>query len=331
MEAIQNSVDQLFPDTINRITSFSKSKNRILIYSMSDRHPGIYRVIDLSKKALVFELEKNSDIDKALLNQQYALGLKMRDGVQLQSYLTLPGPPSAGPYPMVALVHGGPWSRDTWGYDEEVQLLANRGYAVFQLNFRGSSGYGRSNSGRYSGDFEDMVKDVADGTQQLVKKGWIDGNRLAIMGASFGGYASVAAQMFEPGLFQCSISYAGVFDMEEQIENWQDSFWKHRQGTYAYDKWVEILGDPDEEQNYIRSISPRHNAHKINKPVLLAHGKADRVVDVEQTRDMASALKSAGNTPETLYLPAEQHGVASMKNRIKYYERVLEFLGENLN
>ena len=235
MQMIQDSLDQGWPDTVNRFVNYSKDQNRILVYSYSDRNSGVYRVIDISKNKLMFEMKRHSDIPEERLHQQYTLNMKMRDDVKLQAYLTLPGSPKDGPYPMVALVHGGPWSRDVWGYDSEVQLLASRGYAVFQLNFRGSSGFGKDISLQYSGDFEGMVRDVADGTRQLIKKGWIDGERLAVMGTSFGGYAAIASQMFEPGLFNCSISYAGTFDLEEQIDNWRDSFWTNRQGSYAYD------------------------------------------------------------------------------------------------
>ena len=329
-DMLQASIDQAFPTSENTIVDFSKGKERLLIHSYSDRSPVSYRVVDIASKNIIFEAHSREWIDSAELHTQFSLNLKMRDGLVLQGYLTLPGAPDAGPYPMVALVHGGPWSRDTWGYDPIVQLLASRGYAVLQLNFRGSSGYGKTISQKYSGDFRDMVLDVTDATRQICERGWADPERLAIMGASFGGYAALAAQVFDPGLFQCSISYAGVFDVAEQIENWGDGFWRKRQGTYAYDYWVKRLGDPEKDAALIEELCPISNASSIQVPVFLAHGRLDRVVDIEQTKDMARALTQAGNKPRTLYLSAEQHGVSSMKNRKKYYDAVLDFLAEHL-
>ena len=261
---------------------------------------------------------------------QFSLTLPMRDGLKLQGYLTLPGPREGAPYPLVALVHGGPWARDIWGFDPEVQFLASRGYAVLQFNFRGSEGFGLSKGEAFAGDFRGMVDDVADATRQLVAGGLADPRRLAIMGASFGGYAAAAAAAFHPDLYSCAVSISGFFDLEEQIDQWKTRFWKDRQGTWAYDQWVEALGDPETNAERHRALSPRYHADKIGIPMLLIHGTSDTVVSDSQTKDFARALRRADNKPETLYLRWEAHGAAQLKNRVKTYEAVEEFLKENL-
>jgi dipeptidyl aminopeptidase/acylaminoacyl peptidase len=231
---------------------------------------------------------------------------------------------------MVTLAHGGPWARDRWGFDSEVQFLASRGYAVLQLNFRGSSGYNRKISTEYSGDFRAMVDDLSDATRLAVKEGWADPDRLAIMGASFGGYAAVASAAFDPDLYKCAVSIAGTFDIEKQIKNWKTRFWRSVQGTSAYDHWIEKLGDPAEEADYIHSISPINHLAEVKAPILLIHGKEDRVVSQKQSKDLAKELKRAGKEVETLYLKWERHSLDDLNSKIKAYSAIEAFLEENL-
>ncbi|MEM7672772.1 MAG: alpha/beta fold hydrolase [Verrucomicrobiota bacterium] len=326
----QKIVDDAFYATENIAIDQSEDGNRMLFSCYSDRVPAFYIVIDFETGEIVFNNSSLSNLDPLKMAANLPVNFTTKDGLSLEGYLTLPGPQEEGPYPTVALVHGGPWSRDTWGFDPVVQLLANRGYAVFQLNFRGSRGYSRSLFRDHAGDFLGMVSDVIDGTKRLVNSGIADPERLAIMGASFGGYAAVAAQMIDPNLYNCSIAFVGPFDMEMRLKNLSKRMIVGDGDNYGYDFWKRVMGDPGENADYYRKISPVHHADRITRPVLLAHGRADTNVDIDHTKAMARALRKAGNPAETLYLHYSGHGFASLRDRMKFYEKALEFLEEHL-
>lgn len=330
-KAIQVKLDQSFSDTVNVIRETDRARNRVLVFSFADNNPGVYRVVDLEKNSVLLAYNARSDLASKTMAKQLSLTVKVRDGLSLEGYVTLPGPKDAGPYPMVTLAHGGPWSRDVWGFDAEAQFLANRGYAVLQLNFRGSSGFNKTITHDHSGDFRGMIDDLSEVTRHLVKHGVADPERLAIMGASFGGYAAVGSAAFDPDLYQCAISIAGTFDIKKQMENWRSRFWKKRQGTAGYDAWVEHLGDPEISQQYIESISPIHHVDKIKIPILLIHGKSDRVVSYKQSKSLAKALKKNGNKPETLFIGWHGHSSSDLKGRVKTYSKIEKFLAEHLN
>ncbi|MCH6256507.1 prolyl oligopeptidase family serine peptidase [Puniceicoccaceae bacterium K14] len=327
---LQLKLDSTFKDSVNLIIDTDKDRKRIVVYAYSDRVPGNYRIIDLEANAVLLKDSTRSWINPSDMAKQLVLNMKMRDGLKLEGYVTLPGPKEEGPYPMITLAHGGPWARDTWGFDSVTQFLANRGYAVLQLNFRGSTGYSRKITDEYSGDFKGMVDDLSEATRHLVKGGIADPERLAIMGASFGGYAAIASAAFDPDLYQCAISMAGVFDIEKQMDNWKSRFWKQRQGTYAYDSWVETLGDPKSEEAYIKSISPIYHTDKIKVPVFLIHGRSDRIVSHTQSRKLAKELTKNDNKPETFFMSWQSHSIASLKDNVKAYSKIEEFLAEHI-
>ncbi len=330
-KSLQVTLDHNFSDTINLIIDSNHEEERFLVYSYSDRNPGVYRVYDAKENRIVITSNARPWIRPEYMASQLTLELTMRDGLKLEGYVTLPGPQDAGPYPMVTLVHGGPWARDRWGFEPVTQFLANRGYAVLQLNFRGSSGYTREISEQHSGDFKGMVEDLSEATRKLVDGGIADPKRLAIMGGSFGGYASVASAAFDPDLYKCAISLSGTFDIEKQINDWKNRFWKLRQGIAAYDYWVDRVGDPEKEADYIRSISPIHFVDEIRIPIMLVHGKSDRVVSHTQSKKLAQALTKVGNKPQTLFMEWQSHGLADLKSRIKVYSQIEEFLARHLS
>lgn len=327
---LQQHIDRSFPGVLNRIIDTDRELKRIVVYSYSDRESGIYRVVDLEENSVILQSPVYSGLPPESMSKQLSLKFRNRDDLQLEGFMTLPGPKEEGPYPTVVLPHGGPWARDTWGYDPEVQFLANRGYAVLQVNFRGSTGYPTSISQEHSGDFKGMVEDVIEATQASIRMGIADPDRIAIMGASFGGYVATLAPILEPELYSCSIAMMGVFDLSKQIDNWKSRFWKERQGTYAYDRWVSELGDPDEAKSELRAISPQFHANLIQIPVMLIHGKSDKIVTANQSKRFARALASAGNKPKTYYFNWETHGLAELKNRVKAYSAIETFLDQNL-
>lgn len=237
---------------------------------------------------------------------------------KIHGYLTLPK--GVGPFPTVLLIHGGPQLRDRWGFNPQVQFLALNGYAVFQINYRGSVGYGRRFGLKGFGMIADKsVEDVIEGAKWLVREGIADPARIAIMGGSFGGYVSTAAATREPGLWNAVISFGGLYDLERL----------HKRDQRMGYNWVDDLFTDYDQQLYTE-LSPIHHAGKVSAPVLLVHGKADQRVNARQARKMESALEKAGKEVETMYISWGVHGLPEEKDRRKFYLRILSFLEKHM-
>jgi dipeptidyl aminopeptidase/acylaminoacyl peptidase len=238
----------------------------------------------------------------------------------LYGYVTTPR--GAGKnLPMVVLPHGGPFGiSDEWAFDPEIQMLASAGYAVLQVNFRGSGGHGRAY--RHAGVRQwgrSMQDDVTDATRWAISEGIADGRRICIYGASYGGYAALMGSAKEPDLYRCAVGYVGVYDVPMWIGKggWADS-------ANAYlDGWV---GKPSE----LVSVSPVHLARQIRIPVLLVAGGQDERVPIEQSEAMEKALRAAGVPVDTLYIRTEGHGFFVDEHRKQFYERLLAFLDANI-
>jgi dipeptidyl aminopeptidase/acylaminoacyl peptidase len=222
--------------------------------------------------------------------------------------------------------HGGPWVRDVWNCDLFVQFLANRGYAVLQMNYRGSVGYGQELLLKGKHEIgRGIQNDIEDATRWAIEKGIADPSRIAIVGTSYGGFSALFALGKTPDLYRCGISIAGVTDWPDIIKGMREEEYK-----LSYDYWVEQLGDPKDDRPFLESISPVNFADKIVAPVLIVQGKEDRVVPPKQARLMIAALEKAGRTPEKLFLPYDGHGPTSEKGRVATYTRVESFLREHL-
>jgi len=248
--------------------------------------------------------------------------LKARDGVELHGYLTRPG--KEGPYPMVVLPHGGPHGvRDDWDYDWEVQLLSNRGYAVLQVNFRGSGGFGTDfEASGYHEWGAKMQDDITDATHWAIDNKLADADRICIFGSSYGGYAALMGAVREPMLYRCAIGYAGVYDLELLLSTGDVPL--SRLGRSYLNK---ALGSDVAE---LRSRSPVFNAAKIQIPVLLIHGKEDWRADFKHAKSMKKALETNHKEFEWMALSREGHGVYDEETRREVYERILKFLDQHL-
>jgi dipeptidyl aminopeptidase/acylaminoacyl peptidase len=257
------------------------------------------------------------------MRQKEPFRMEARDGTVLNGYITRPV--GNGPHPMVVLPHGGPHNiHNTWHFDRKIQLLANRGYAVLQVNYRGSGGYGV--------DFETagfrewgakMQDDITDATHWAIDKGHADKNRICIYGASYGGYAALMGSVKEPNLYRCAIGFAGVYDLELMLSS--ADIPRSKSGRAYLSK---ALGD-DREQ--LRSRSPARHAQAISIPILLIHGKEDWRVDFEHAKRMKAALESNKKSFEWMVLSREGHGVYDEASRREMYERILGFLDKHLH
>ncbi|MFA5263620.1 MAG: alpha/beta fold hydrolase, partial [Opitutaceae bacterium] len=323
----QKLLDGMFPGVIVRIIGSDEAQKIFLIATFSDRQPVIYSWVDLEKRTGGLIKKSAPWIDPQRMQPMHIVKFKTRDGRRLDSYLTLPaGASKKNPPPLVVLPHGGPWARDNWGYDNEAQFLASRGYAVLQPNYRGSTGCNWMFPEKDEWDFRKMHDDVTDATKFMIASGLIDSGRIAIMGASFGGYLAVSGVVNEPSLYRCAVTIAGVFDWEQQIKNEKyDQF-----DSPSYGRMMRKLGDAKKQPEKFDAISPGRHADQIRVPVFVSGGKDDRTVEIEQSKTLISALKKYHVPHETLLVREEGHGMSHLENRVELYTRIEAFLAKNM-
>lgn len=324
-QRLQARLSRAFPRRMVSIIGSDENEKRIVLATYSDVYPIEYYMMDMDRNQATLLAGSAPWIKPEDGCPSQILHYKSRDGHPLEGFLTLPrGASKASPPPMVVLVHGGPWSRDAWEWNPEVQFLATRGYAVFQPNYRGSSGYNWNFEPGDNWDFKKMHFDVTDGVKKILSKGLADQSRVAIMGGSFGGYLAMCGATYEPELYRCAITEAGVFDWSLMMSSAkQDQFESSR-----YQWYLRNLGDPRKQSDYFASISPLNHIDQVKVPVFVAHGKSDNVVSIEQSRRLISELKKYGIPHRVLVKGGEGHGMYRLDNRIEYYEDVESFLGE---
>jgi dipeptidyl aminopeptidase/acylaminoacyl peptidase len=240
----------------------------------------------------------------------FPISFKARDGLVINGYLTVPPKHQPEHLPLIVYPHGGPWTRDSWQFDELAQFLANRGYAVLQVNYRGSVGFGRSffEKGRRQVG-HGIQDDIADGARWAVQMGITDPNRMAIMGGSYGGYSALMGLIQTPELYRCGISLAGVTDWIGIVQNDRQLF------PNAYGFIVQNVGDPTRDAAELRDISPISHVDKFQAPVLIVHGKDDPIVPYTQSTTLVDELQKQGKTYEFMARANEMHGLQNAKNR----------------
>jgi dipeptidyl aminopeptidase/acylaminoacyl peptidase len=304
------------------VTSTTDDGRLAIVHVKSDTNPGDYYLFDTKAMKASFLRAGRKWIDSRLMRPMESVQITARDGLKLPSYVTKPA--GDGPYPLVVLPHGGPHGiRDSWGFDPEVQLLANRGYAVLQVNFRGSGGYGMDfETAGYRQWGAKMQDDLTDATHWAIEQKIATADRICIYGSSYGGFAALMGAAREPDLYRCAIGYAGVYDLELMFKSADvpDS----RSGL-AYLR--KVLGDDPAD---LRARSPTHNAERIKSPVMLIHGKADWRADFEQAERMKAALEKHNKQLEWIEIKREGHGVYDEETRREVYERILGFLDKHL-
>lgn len=328
---LQAELDKAGGGMVNEIVSTDADLRKVLVFSHSAREPGYYTLMDLTGGKSQPLARTEPWIDPAQMAEMFPVTCKARDGVELNGYLTLPAGRGQKNLPMVTLVHGGPYGvRDVWGYDPLVQFLANRGYAVLQVNFRGSGGYGTRffNLGRHQIGAA-MQDDVIDMTRWAVQHGIADPHRVAIMGGSYGGYSALLALARTPDVFRCGIAFAAVSDWNGLFHSLKTENQYYR---YAFRYWASMLGDLEDprERAKLAAASPVNLAAKIKAPVMLIHGEADGTVPIEQSHEMATALKKAGHPAETLYFDYVGHAWPTGTNGEIFLKRIEAFLGKNM-
>jgi dipeptidyl aminopeptidase/acylaminoacyl peptidase len=324
-KALRAAIQREFPTAVfhEQVSASSGGDLQILEVS-SDVQPPIYYLYDRAKRRLARLLDQRPQIDPRKMAPTRRIEFKARDGRAISGYMTLPQGVEPKRLPAIALVHGGPWSRDLIQWDPEVQLLANRGFVVLQINFRGSTGFGTEHlEAGYREWGQKIQDDITDGVRWAIEQGFIDPDRLGIMGASFGGYASLVGLVKTPELFRAGAAYAAVTDIELMIsdDKWYD---------WGVDWHEKLVGGGRGDKTRLGESSPLRRATEIRAPVLLGQGVDDQRVHVRQSRRMAEALSDAGKQVEYLEFPNEVHGFLLEANRIRWYERVVTFFEEHL-
>lgn len=265
--------------------------------------------------------------NKDALVQTRPVSFKARDGLEIPAFLTLPRGTGGNNLPAVIRVHGGPALRTAWGYDDEVQFLANRGYAVLSVNFRGSVGYGKAFRAAGYGAFgEAMQDDIADAARWLASEGIADADNMAVMGGSYGGYSAALAMTRDPGLFKAAIVEYAVLDVPYQMRNNPFAWGLSPDETQRY------FGDPENEADLetMRMRSPQTHVENVRGAILLTAGKRDRIVGFEQTEEFERALKAAGKDVEAVYYEDEGHGYSRWQTEVKRARLIEDFLAERL-
>jgi dipeptidyl aminopeptidase/acylaminoacyl peptidase len=265
------------------------------------------------------------DLSRHTLAEMRPIAFTARDGLKIEGYLTLPPGVPPRDLPLVLDVHGGPWHRDEWGYDPESQWLANRGYACLQVNFRGSTGYGKEflNAGNreWGGKMHD---DLVDAVEWAVGRGIADRSRLAIYGGSYGGYAALVGATFTPDLFRCAVAIVGPSNLITFIET-IPPYWS----TFL-SMLHERVGNPATEAEFLRSRSPLTHVDRIRIPMLIAQGANDPRVKRSESEQIVAAMKAKGIPHEYLVFDDEGHGFAKPENRLTFYAVAERFLAEHL-
>lgn len=316
------ALQRAFPGQSVHITSASQDGRLAVVFVSSDVNPGDYYLFDVAARKASYLRSARTWIDPRQMRPKEPIEVAARDGLKLHGYLTRPA--GDGPYPLIVLPHGGPHGvRDAWYFDSEAQLLANRGYAVLQLNYRGSGGYGMdfqlAGHREWGGRMQD---DLTDATHWAVEQKIAQSDRICIYGVSYGGYAALMGAVREPKLYRCAIGVAGAYDLELMLSSADIPL--SRTGRAYLDA---VLGDDSAE---LRTRSPAYNAQRIEAPVLLIHGKEDGRVDYEHAKRMKAALEKHGKPLEWMALSREGHSVYDEQTQREVYERILTFLDKHL-
>ena len=324
-EEIQQKLEKKLPGYEVVITSFSKDEAEAVVVTYSDKSRGTYYHYEVNNNKLT-ELGKVSPwLNEKNMSEMKPIKYRSRDGLTINGYLTLPKGTNGKNLPVVVNPHGGPWARDNWGYKSEIQFLANRGFAVFQMNFRGSTGYGREFWEKSFKEWgKSMQDDITDGVNWLIDEEIADPDRIAIYGASYGGYATLAGLAFTPDLYACGVDYVGVSSLFTFMESMPPYWELYRSMMY------EMVGHPEKDKKLLASASPLLHIDKIKAPLFIAQGANDPRVVKAESDQIVAALKNAGIDVPYMVKDDEGHGFYNEENQFDFYREMEKFLTKHI-
>ncbi|MBL0067641.1 MAG: S9 family peptidase [Chitinophagaceae bacterium] len=324
-EADYNKMKEKFKGYEIGIYGNNNEEDKFIVWTGNDKMPSKFYFYDKKNGDTKFLAEGRPWIKEGDMASMKAVKYKSRDGLTIHGYLTLPKGVEAKNLPVVINPHGGPWARDVWGFNNEVQFLANRGYAVLQMNFRGSTGYGKEfwlKGNKQWG--KTMQDDISDGVAYLIKEGIADPKRVAIYGASYGGYATLAGITFTPDLYCCAVDYVGVSNMFTFMKT-IPPYWEPYKAMF-----YEMVGDPVKDSALLAAASPVFFVDKIKVPLFIAQGANDPRVNKAESDQVVEALKKRGIEVEYMVKDDEGHGFANEKNSIDFYTAMEKFFAKHL-
>lgn len=291
----------------------------------SDDSPVHHYLYKRNSKTAALLFSENPSLEKYRLSNMRPISYKSRDDLEIHGYLTLPPGIAAENLPTLLYVHGGPYSRDRWGYYNVIQWLANRGYAVLQVNYRGSAGYGRKFTlASYKEWGGKMHDDLIDGVNWLINSGISNPQKIAIMGGSYGGYATLVGLTLTPGVFAAGVSTVGISNLISFYNNYPVSW------SLAKPLFKVRIGDPEKEEDFLKSRSPLFHVDKIQSPLLIAHGINDARVVASESEQMVAAMRNADKPVEYVTYGDEGHRQWRFENKLDFYEKVEKFLAAHL-
>jgi dipeptidyl aminopeptidase/acylaminoacyl peptidase len=326
VKSMFNKLEKLLPNTEIRVSNSDSAEKKFIVRSYTDRNPGSFYQYTLDENKLVKLSDINPTVAVENMSEMKPVSFKTRDSLSVNGYLTLPKGRVEKNLPVVVMPHGGSDARNSWGYNSEVQFLANRGYAVFQVNFRGSKGYGKkfwiAGFKEWGGKMQD---DITDGVRWLISEKIADSSRIAIYGYSFGGFSALHGLISRPDLYRCGASYSGFTNLFTYLKDIPPYYRPYQQMYY------EIVGNPEIDADYFRAVSPVFHTDKIKAPVLIAQGARDPRVNMNETNQFVKELKKR-KVPVTYILKDDEgHSFRKIENRLEFYRELEIFLDKNLS
>ncbi|HKA14594.1 MAG TPA: prolyl oligopeptidase family serine peptidase [Myxococcota bacterium] len=320
----QAAIDAAFPGATNRIVSFDRAAKVAIVRTSGDTSPPDYYRYDRERRRMDFLFAENPVVDRTELSPMKPVRFTAHDGTPIPAYLTVPHGSAGKNLPVIVIVHDGPSGRVSWGWDPVVQFFASRGFAVFQPNYRGSTGYGREHERMGYGQWGlAMQDDLADGVRWLVAEGIANPTRVGIYGIGYGGYAALLAAAKSPELFRAAAGYAPVTDLVDLLDNPAH----YRSADLNQPVEGKLPGD----RPALAAISPARLGAQIRVPVLVAYGVADPIVSSEQPRAIVSAIEDAGRKVESYSYRRELHELVDETNRVDFHEKLAAFFARHLS
>ncbi|MVN21132.1 S9 family peptidase [Mucilaginibacter arboris] len=325
IKLIYENLSKLLPDNEIKIIDRDTSENKLLISTYTDRSPGSVYLYEADAKRLTKLTDFNPDIKPEEMCAMKPVTYKASDGLLINGYLTLPQTSKQTDLPVIMMPHGGPWSRNSWGYNAEVQFLANRGYAVFQVNYRGSTGYGKA---FMSAGFKEvggkMQQDITDGVKWLIENKIANPKQIGIYGGGFGGFSALHGVSFNPGLYQCAVVQYGLINFFTFIKDVPPFLKPYLSMTY------EMVGNPDKDADMLRAISPVFHTDKIKVPLLIFQGAKDPRANISELNQFVRDLRSRDVPVKYVLKENERTYFKNENNRLAMYAEIESFLENNL-
>ncbi|MBV8415092.1 MAG: S9 family peptidase [Verrucomicrobia bacterium] len=324
-EQLYKTLEGKLPGYDVYVVSSNKAEDTFVVRTITDRSLGSFYLYEANSGKLTKLADRNPWLKEDQLTEMKPIEYKSRDGLTIHGYLTLPKGKPTKDLPIVVNPHGGPWVRDEWGFNPEVQFLANRGFGVLQMNYRGSTGYGRN---FWEAGFkqwgQSMQDDITDGVKWLIDQGIADPKRVAIYGGSYGGYAVLEGLTKTPDLYAAGVDYVGVSNLFTFMKT-VPPYWKP-----FLDMMYEMVGNPEKDKALFEENSPALNADRIKAPLFVAQGAKDPRVNIDESNQIVNALKKRGIDVEYMVKENEGHGFHNEENRFSFYEAMESFLAKHL-